>query len=359
MGGSAASVMLVRSIVANKYRYAIQMVVRLPEAGHKQATPRKTLVAVHMGWASDEDNGRRIAGIADSADPSSGILLQMPVTIEESLERSSELQSERDKLRDTNVELLKSIKLADDAKDELKEELAALQKLVSRPQYIAIRRIYRLQRMLNETGSAPEWMRTWTREDRKLWQGSVGVARRARGQRRDFYRNEAHRLASTYSAIVIESLDLKAAAEKIDPSTGERSEFKKKARSGRTVAALYEFEQALKWSFAKAGGAAFDLAGSPTISTCSHCGEDAVKTSETDPRIVVCSACGAEAERRLAGAARAWQMAAPGIEEAIVDFHAAAADAAAAAASAKAEKMTKLSAGRRAAREAAVSAQEG
>lgn len=149
---------------------------------------------------------------------------------------------------------------------------------------------------------------------------------------------------------MIESLDLKTAAEKINKKTGERSEFTKKARAGRTVAALYEFEQAIRWACAKRGAAVFDLAGSPTISTCSHCGAEGVKAHERDHRMVVCGSCGAETERRQAGSAMAWQMTAPGIEEAIVDFHANAARAAASAAGAKAEKIAKLSEGRRAAR---------
>ena len=135
-GASAGSVLLVRRIVANRFKFEIQLVLKVPEGAHESAAPQKTLAAVHMGWAADEDRGRRIAGVADSADPSSAMLLHLPLGIEEAMERSSELQSRRDTMRDSHVEQLKTIELPVGAGEEVKEELAALQKLVSRPQYV-------------------------------------------------------------------------------------------------------------------------------------------------------------------------------------------------------------------------------
>ncbi len=113
--------------------------------------------------------------------------------------------------------------------DPLRAELELLKRL--RADHIAAKRFYSVQAMARCANLRFDWLDTWVARDRKRWHEAVGVASRARNRRRHFYRE----LARNYTAIVIEPLDLKRAAAKIDQATGERSDFTRKARSGRTV----------------------------------------------------------------------------------------------------------------------------
>ena len=82
--------------MADKTRYALQLMVKLPEPVQLDIpAARQPLAAVHMGWAADEA-GRHVAGIAWGADAGMTEMLQLPPVIEESLGRANELQSRRD-----------------------------------------------------------------------------------------------------------------------------------------------------------------------------------------------------------------------------------------------------------------------
>lgn len=292
---------LVRRRIGKDYRWAVQLMVKLPATQEKQALDRKPLVSVHFGWAADL-GGRRVAGIADSADPESSRLLQLPTGIEENLSRAAAIQSERDQARDTLVPKVKELEFGDSAPEIILEELKALRRLPA--QHVALARLHRLCRMLREHAVLPDWMEIWRKEDRMRWQSASHLARRARYARRDFYRNTALELAKRYSAIAIEPLDLKTAAKKVDEVTGEKSEFNRKARAGRVVAALYELESAIRWAAAKEGTALIEVAGA-TVSTCGICGGKTEDLPE-EGQIVRCRNCGAEIDRKKAGAATAW-----------------------------------------------------
>lgn len=356
---SATVARLVRRKHANKMKWAIQFVLRLKEAVSRQAPASTTLACVHFGWAADT-SGRRVAGIADAADPGLARLVQLPTSIEDDLLRAADIQSARDKARDAAVPRLKELARQEDllprTLDEaqhaaLSKELEALRRLPA--QHVAAKRFYVLQSMLRRSSVEVDWLSAWVAEDRKQWQAAVGIARRARLRRRDFYRGEALSLARRCSAIVIEPLDLKTAAVKIDQVTGERSEFAKKARAGRVTASLYEFEQELRKAAVDYGRALFEMKGQLTIKRCASCGEEAVSgTTEGDSHEVICSACGAIADRKCHGAAVAWQIASKDIEGQIVDFHSERSRSIGEGAAEAAARKQKMADGRRAARAA-------
>lgn len=369
---SATSARLVRRRQANKMKWALQFVLRLREPVKQQAAPSATLACVHFGWAADTD-GRRVAGIADAADPGLARLVQLPTSIEDDLLRAAQIQSDRDKDRDAAVPQLKALAAQHDLLPAVREgqedepqavwraqaakELETLRRLPA--QHIAAKRFYVLQGMLRRLDVDVAWLSAWVAADRKKWQAAVGIARRARLRRREFYRRQALELARLHSAIVIEPLDLKRAAIKIDPATGERSEFTKAARAGRVVASIYEFEQEVRKAAGNYGRAIFDMVGQPTIGCCASCGANAVTNVADSTHEVICSACGAISDRKRQGAAAAWQMAQEGIEDRIVDFHATRAQAIAEDQAKSAERKRKMADGRRAARaNAAASADE-
>ena len=344
-GAHVGMARLVRRRIGSDTRWEIQLLLRLAEPVRIETEARKPMVAVHMGWAMDV-SGRRVAAIAYSADPGNANLLQLPPEIEPALQNSAAIQSARDSARDALVPQVKAIETRDTWPEPLQEELAALRKLPAG--HIAIRRLHRLCFALRDVDAAPEWLEDWRKEDRMRWQSAAHIARRARNRRRDFYRKVALDLAEGYEAIVIEPLDLAGAAQKIDPATGERSEFAKKARAGRVVAALYEFESALRWAAVKTEAAVLDLHAA-TASACAYCG-GIVKADPEDIQLLNCEACGAQIERKANGAACAWQLASAEREGAVARYWVERNAAISGAKEKKADKMTRMAAGRRAAR---------
>lgn len=309
---------LVRKRIGKDTKWALQLLLRLSEPVNIETGERKPLVAVHFGWAMDV-TGRRVAAVTDAADPGAARLLQLPYEIETELARAAKIQSERDAARDALVPLIKQIEVSKKWPEELQEEVAKLRKLPA--QHIAISRLHRLRYTLREADSQSavlEWLDAWRLDDRQRWQDAAHIARRARNRRRDFYRVTALDLARRYEAIVIEPLDLAGAAEKIDPQTGERNEFGAKARAGRVVAALYEFESALRWAAVKTDAALLDLVA-PTASACAYCG-GTVSTDKDDHRQLNCADCGALIERKVNGAACAWQIANAGRDDAVSQY---------------------------------------
>ena len=355
---------LVRRRVGKDVKWALQPMVKhplpVPDGIHRQP-----LVSVHFGWAADIE-GRRVAGIGVGADPGLATVLQLPPDVEAGLERSAALQSERDQARDAIVARLKSESWdaalltpaagseeidPDSAATKVAqagERLRAIRRLPVH--HVALRRLHTLCYALRDADALPLWLEAWRKEDRLRWQSATHIARRARNLRKDFYRTTASRLAQSYSAIVLEPLDLAKAARKVDEGTGEKTEFARKARSGRVVAALYEFESSIRWAAAKHGTALLEMTGG-TAQACAHCG-GAVAPDDQDSQLLRCGACGAEIDRKRNGAAVAWQAASDNLESLVEDFWRLSIDTKQAAKDKQQEKKTKMAEGRRATRAA-------
>lgn len=345
---------LVRRRAANKFKWYLQLTIQEPDREPIPTRPKGTLATVHTGWAQS-DTGREIAGIADAADPGLAQMVFLPEDLERDLARAQEIQSQRDQNRDVAVDALKQIDPAtiSGLSEKDVEFFAKLKQ--TRPNHVAARKFYVAQAILRAVNAAPAWLSEWVANDRTLWQASVGIARRARARRRHFYRKVANHLADTYSAIVLEVPDLAKAALKLDTVTGEKTEFTAAARRGRQTAALYEFESMVKAACENRGTALFELSGAPTVSTCPLCGGDHVHAltnvdGSMSSRQVQCDDCGAQGERKLFGAARAWQLTQPGIEDRIVDYHASVKTEKAAAKQKKDDQNKLKSEGRRNAR---------
>lgn len=308
-----SSIGLVRLVArrkANKTAYALQFMVKLPMPVHDEPPAnRKPLVALHLGWSADVC-GRRLAGQAPGADPGLAEVLRLPPDIESDLARADAVQSARDEGRNAMVA---EVKAADSAlyPEAVREVLQQLRRLP--PEYIPPRRLYTLARLLREHGLEEDPLHIalcqWRQQDRKVWQAREGVARRARNRRKDHYRHLAKALVSTYACIAIEPLDLLGAAIKLDEETGEKTEFTKTARSGRFIAALYELEQAIAWACTRTQ-TPLVLASAPTVERCAYCGGHTTAT-DTDWHVLQCASCGASVDRKLAGAANAWQLVEP------------------------------------------------
>ncbi len=349
-GAHVALARLVRTRVGMKFQYKLQFLINLPESA-KVETPqrRKPFVAVHFGWSFDEQ-GRRLAGISDNGDVLDAQLLQLPADIEINLKRSAVIQSMRDEFRDGIVAQLKERLVLPEGlteEDALTEIWSKLKKLPA--QHISANRLHYLATLLRERDATPDWFDAWRKDDRLQWQAQVSLACRARNRRRHFYRVFALNTARKYEAILLEIPDLKKAALKLDEKTGEKTDLARKARAGRTVAALYELESAMKWAACKAGSAVLKLRGEQTATTCGVCGASGkiLKADEEDGQTLYCQSCGSTMDRKKNGAANAWQFAANDLESLVTSYWETVLAQQSKAGERKAEKSAKMAAGRK------------
>lgn len=334
---------LVRRRVGPHFKWAVQLLVKPKTPIREEVGERAPLVTVHFGWSADVE-GRRVAGLADSADPGAAKIVSLPPSIEAALERAAEIQGKRDESRDAISVKVHAIELPESAGEALHEIIGKMRR--TRPQDISANRLHYLCRLLRDEDRLPEWLEEWRHADRLLWQDQTHIAKRARNARKTFYRELAISLGRRYSAIAIEPLDLAGAAVKVSELTGEKSDFTKKARAGRVVAALYELESAIRWAATKTGAAVLDLV-SETASQCSICGGSHVTASKKDHQTLLCSDCGAVLDRKQNGAALAWQAVSEKRDDHVEDFWIAHLGKRDDAASKKAEKLSKMAEGRR------------
>lgn len=307
---------LVRKRIGKDTRWSLQFQVALPEPlSAPVADRRDALASVHFGWSLDV-SGRRVAGIGDSSDPDTARLLQLPPDIERDLLESAAILSRRDTMRDDIHAAIKAqpmpelpdIPLFADRPDyTITDELRTVRALPA--QNVAPRRLYRLASALRRhvPDALPE-LAAWAATDRKLLQSQSHVRERALKRRRAFYRGVARDIAERYKAVVIEPLDLKDAARIIDEDTGERTEFIAQARAGRVVACVSEFTQLIRSECVKRETPVIELKYATTVAVCAHCGGHN-EPRDVDMQVLDCQHCGAVTDRKLNGAARAWQFA--------------------------------------------------
>lgn len=341
-GCSIPGARLVCEKVANTEKYFLQFVVshELEIAEHERRQP---LLAVHFGWSFDEE-GRRVAAINDTQDPSTAKLIQLPNDIEADLERAAVVQGLRD---DALLALHPQLKQWPAAGEEsLDTEIQLIQKLPHT--HLAQARLHRLIERSWELGveNQPTWLREWKSLDKKRWQAQAGIARRARDRRNRFYTELASQWCKAYAAIVIEPLDLKAAATKVDERSGEKSDFSRKARAGQRVAALYELQSAIRWQAVKHGTAVFEETPE-TVQVCAHCGESGLKPLESDWQTLGCAHCGAVLDRKENGATVLYQVTMQGIDSRTAHYHQEAQQKENDRLIKKAEKLQKMQQGRR------------
>jgi hypothetical protein len=309
------SARLVRRRVADRFGWSIELVLRLAEPLHVQHTPKVPLGAIHFGWTKCE-GGRLVATVAQGAEPAAVKSVVLPSSIEDDLAKAAVLQKQRAQARDGLLPRLAALARAKrELPTPLRAELVALA-AVPRNQ-LAAARLYRLHAALAQVGLRRDWFDTWIRDDRMHWQAAVLLARHARGRRRDFYRCKALEIARHHGAVVLESLDLRAASKAVDETSGHWAGFSRHARAGRVVVALNEFEQALRWACVRHDTPVFELKGM-TARTCAVCGTSGLTVppalTQEARRQVLCSHCGAQHDRQANAACSAWRKTSEGLD---------------------------------------------
>lgn len=310
---------LVCSKKGRKYQYSLQLQVTLQEPVRINVGKRKPLVALHFGWSFDE-SGRRLAGVSDNGDVLDAKLYHLPADIEADLRMADTIQGHRDEARDGLVSQLKNEWHCDHLGEDHPLRMFWDRNRKLPAQHISANRLHHLERLMREEGDVPKYLEEWHKYDKMAWQKQSGLAMRARNRRKTVYRKWALDLARQYSAIAMEMPDLKKAAEKIDRMTGEKTDLAKKARHGRTVAAPYEFKTAIRWAACRAESAVFQVAGEPTVTTCAVCGSSGLIPDSEDWQELVCDDCGSRVNRKLNGAAVAWQKVNDDLENLVTGY---------------------------------------
>lgn len=344
-GARIALARLIRRKIGPKTRYALQLSINLPDPVRLEAPARRaSLCAIHIGWSADDD-GRRIAGI--SGDGQSATWLRLPTSIEAEIERANNIQGLRDSARDAVVAKLKAeLVLPELSEDEALWMLwEKIRKLPAT--HISANRLHHLAHLLRDRDILPDWLGAWRKADRMHWQSATSLARRARNRRQWFYRNEAKKLAERYETILVEQPDMEAAARKLNEVTGEKTDLAKKARSGRTVAAVSHFIAAVKWAACRYGCAVLALKGEKTASTCSECGGGHLDADREDGQKLLCLDCGATLDRKENAAILAWRKGSESLEALVIDYWETTLAEQQGKAAKKAEKQAKMAQGRR------------
>lgn len=299
---------LVEKRVGKDRKYYAQFVLEFP-AGAGPTLPvreaRSPLVALDFGWYYEEE-GRRIAGVAEGADPGMATILRLPQELEQLFERAEAIEGERATLRDEVAGEILAMTFKE-APEPLVDGFERI-KRCRKPEWVAPALLASIVLKWRENCPSylPEWLERlecWRKKDKALWQSATHTARRARNGRRKFYEAQAIRLCAQYERVVIDTPDLAQSAKVKDKTTGKHNKLGAAARSGRHRVALSEFRRILEWAATRSSVVVADILGR-TSKTCAHCGGVAV-VDEDNSRIVRCSndECGAVEDRELNAAA--------------------------------------------------------
>jgi hypothetical protein len=308
-GAHVTLVRLARKMVGPDYRYTVQLLLKLPEPIHVDPQGgRKPLAALHFGWNAAEA-GRRLAGLSDNGDVWDASILSLPSSIEEDLQRATEIQSDRDRGRDVIMLRLKKELVMPELPEE--DPLWALWERIRRlpAQYVSANRLHYLARLLREREALPDWFEDWRKAGKRSWQQQVHLARSARNRRRTLYRKIALDLARAYEVIVLEMPDLKKLVEDRGETSGGDASLPSKAQAGRAVVALHSLESAIHWAACKCDTVILRLSGEETVRTCAVCGGLSMRQDPEDGQILHCLDCEAGLDRKKNGAANAWRAA--------------------------------------------------
>lgn len=297
---------LVEQRIGKDRKHYLQFVVTdLNNSEEPGVGQRKPLVALDFGWYY-EDDGRRIAGQADSGNFRTAAILRLPPEIDTIMAQSAKYKSQRDTLRDEIVQELKMHEFRNPP-DSLAEHLKNIKRLPA--QHIASSRLARMT--LDWRNNAQDYEPTlykqleeWRKQDKILWQAESHLSSRARNRRRKFYENLALSLATGYERIVIDTPELAETAKVKDKTTGKHSKLGGVARSGRVKAALYDLQQAIVNAASRYDTKVVKIQGR-TSKTCCLCGGKAVVENPAD-REVQCEKCGEKIDRELNAATVVW-----------------------------------------------------
>lgn len=138
----------------------------------------------------------------------------------------------------------------------------------------------------DETRQLVLWLEWWRRKDAHLIRWAADQRRRARGWRKNLYRNWAARLAERYETMVVEKFDLRRIARRRAPEDENQDRGNQTARA---IAAPSELREVIVEAFGKARVREVSPVGSTQTCTAGHVTKDVDARSDV---MVWCPLCG-------------------------------------------------------------------
>lgn len=276
-------VKVTRRRVANRYVYEAHFTVVISDPEREETD--RGVVAIDIGWRKMPD-GMRVATWRGS-DGEIGEL-ELPTSIGERLGKADHIRSVRDTLKNEVqtklVAMLPAIQDVAVGASWSERQRKSIDKLASwKRQELFVRLFYAWKKV----SEPPEFFADWVKRDRHLWQYETGCRLGGLRHRDDIYRNFACRLASRYTDVVLEDIDLREIAEYDEGET----EWDKAAPSQRFIAGHSIFRTALRNAFASRGGVTIEVPSADTTRVCGFCG---YLNESQRSLMITCTGCGAQ-----------------------------------------------------------------
>lgn len=254
-----------RRRIGTRWRWELQVTLQEPVP---DVAPGRGTAAVHVGWRVRQD-GLRVGYVRDTSGEGQELLL--PRAVLDALDHAASLRSIRDRHHDGIRARLRQWM---SAQSHVPEWLTAATKHMDR--WRSTQRLTRLVytwRASRFSGDAAMYdaLEAWRRKDRHLYQWECDERAKARGRRKDIYRQLAADLTSRYSTILLGDTDLRQVARRAAPDQEDPQHAT--ARRNRTRAAVGELQDAIKAAASKRGVAVDRVSAQHVTDTCHACGE--------------------------------------------------------------------------------------
>lgn len=295
--------------------WSVDFTLRIPEIEASTAPGR---VAFHVGWRQKDDGSFRVATYrADGVTHE----LALPLSIIEGIRFADSLRSVRD--REFNVALAtlvaflrglpevplwirqRTVRRSEATPSSAQaiaylaswhsfERLASLCRAWTDNRFEGDAEVYEALEGRQDVFETVVGIRTriqrgsWRRQDRHLWDYEAGQRNGALRRRKDFYRQFAARLASTYGTLIVPEIDHSILARRPSSPEGHHIEA---AASNRFVASISELSDAVSSAFASRGGTLVKVSGEHITQECHGCHTIEAWDSKNNLRHE-CTACG-------------------------------------------------------------------
>ena len=152
-------------------------------------------------------------------------------------------------------------------------------------------------------------LETWRKNNKRLTQEMDHLRDKIQAWRTDFYRNEAKRIAGSYSVVGIENFDLREVV-KLETPEGEKTDQPALARANRVRASVSDLRKWIRLQAVKTGATVREIPSKDTTRACWKCAH-VNRSSDPGALVWMCEACGERwdqdenAARNIREAARA------------------------------------------------------
>lgn len=255
-----------RRRVGTHYYYQLHLTI---DAAQSPTRPVSSEIAgVDLAWRKTSD-GLRVAYVSGSDGREEPIVL--PEKIERGLKKAEELRSLRDRLFNEMRDRLPSL-LPTGVPDWLREAVQAMPQWRSPARLAVLALRWRESRFAGDD-EAYRTLEAWRKQDKHLYEWEANARRKALEHRRQFYRELAKKLATSYGVVAVEDMDLRELAARPAPEEPPRGEEYEPAHL-RFIVGPSELRLAIKQACAKYGALYVEAPSALTTQRCHACGKE-------------------------------------------------------------------------------------